>query len=209
MNSRFDEIADLLAKNYSELVSKINKNEERTLVNQERITNNQAQVTELQNQVSELQKQMDEQTDRSLRCTLIFKNIPHEEDENSSESTAVLTKAITNHCTDLSKSYVQDAIERCHRGTSNKPNSPAHIFVKFIDWKKSQLISRAIIEKNKSNKANALNFSQMYSKGTTARRNKALEHRAELLQLNNDSHIIISYPAKVLEKRRTRKPLRL
>ena len=194
MNSRFDEIATMLAKNYNELVSKINKNEERTLKNEDQILANQETLKNIQNQI-------DEQTDRSLRCTLIFKNVPYGQNENKQECTNVLTSAITKHCPDLTKSFVEDSIERCHRGSSNNANSPAHIFVKFLDWKKSQIISKAVIEKNKKNKSNALNFAQMFSKGTTVRRNKALEHRALLMKEYKDSYFVISYPAKILEKK--------
>ena len=79
-----------------------------------------------QNETSELESEIEELKNRSLRKTLIFKNIKHQVNENSwSDTKNVLIDEISKVLTEASKEEITTNIERAH-SVQNKPtgNSP-------------------------------------------------------------------------------------
>ena len=134
---------------------------------------------------------------RSLRKTLIFKNVKHQVTENSWSK--VLTEA--------SKKEITTNIERAHRVQNNSEtsgersnNTPPYLVAKIANWEFSKRIKSAFIVKNQNGNSRVF-VSQMYSKSLTLRRNQALKHRYELKEGDPSVQGYVRYPATLMIKR--------
>ena len=149
---------------------------------------------------------MEDQINRGLRTSLVFRDIPKTNTENTWDDTAnVLAESINRHCKVLSKKDIISKIERVHRGKANNYNKPPIIIAKFLSWKDSELIKNAIITQNKTHrddKSSHLNVSPMYSKATTERNNAALKRRKLLMAENPEEDFIVVYPAKIVSRKK-------
>ena len=127
-------------------------------------------VKEQQKEINTLKATLNDQIDRSLRSTLIFKGIPCEKTENSWEDTKntlmnYLSTTFKWNSNDLNKD-----IERAHRGKVNRQGSKNEqsdaIYVKFGSWAISEAIKKEVIKANRTGFTNVI-VTQMYSKATT------------------------------------------
>ena len=118
--------------------------------------------------ILELEVLMEDQINRSLRETLIFRNIKKKPTEKTwDDARAVLSDLIAKHC-DISYNDVVDVMDRAHCGkTPSRPEQPPNIYVKFNSWQDSQYIKNEIIKVNKAGK-NFINVSQMLSQNINA-----------------------------------------
>lgn len=160
----------------------------------------------LQTQLNLVKRDLNDQIDRSLRNTLIFKDINLSPNEKSWEDTeSHLADTIHSHCPELDKNFIKSNIERGHRGRRNSnPNSKPHIYVKFTSWKVAEQIKSNIIINNKKRKSN-IKVSPMFSKETSSRNNNALKERKQLIMTNPNMEYIVAYPAKILDRNKITK----
>jgi hypothetical protein len=186
------------------------------------VINNEKEILTLKNQLISLQNdikhvkennknfkqtqesldlKIEDQTNRSMRNTLIFRGIKEDLNENWPTTENKLIKVLIDHA----KIHPQKAVrmvERAHRGKKTHNNSPAHIFAKFYDWKDSQYVIQAFQSTNKSKYMGMNVFvNQMYSPTLTARRNDALLTRKQLKASKEIISGYIAYPATLMIKK--------
>ena len=145
---------------------------------------------------------------RSLRKTLIFKNIKHQVNENSwSDTKNVLIYEISNALTEASKGEIAENIERAHRIQNNSEtsgrgsnNTPPYLVAQIANWEYSERIKSAFIVENQNGNSRVF-VSQIYSKSLTLRRNQALKHRYELKEGDPSIQGYVRYPATLMIKR--------
>ena len=161
---------------------------------------------ELRKANEKLEEKLEEQTNRGLRNTLIFKNIEEEKDEKWKETTEKVVTAIKK----ASKNSVTfedalDMIERSHRGNQKNKNKtakdrrPRPVYALISDWRHAEQLREYFLKKPKS-----MNIfcEQMYGPRTTWRRNKALAKRKEMKANGEITSGFVSYPAKLMVKKR-------
>ena len=82
---------------------------------------------------------------RSLRKTLIFKNINFKKKETWDESKELLVKEIKVVVPDLQESYIRNNIERTHRSKETEYTNTPAIIAKFNDWQLTETIKTSFI----------------------------------------------------------------
>ena len=172
----------------------------------------QQEVTiKLEDKVESLNDQLDDQINRGLRSTLVFRGINKKDNETWDETVSVLASTINNLIPSITIDWMKKAIERAHRTNSSenekahRANSSPNIIVKFVSWKDSELVKHSIIEYNKKHTQDGstlINVNQMYSKALQARYNAAMLYRKELIKESPGMSYIVKYPAKILGKKK-------
>ena len=190
--------------------TKLNKNEDGTDEggeNENMMEKFEELTQKIDNQVNKLKTLKDDQEmqiDRNLRSTLIFRNIKFNRDTeyDANRTIDILATAVNSHCPELGIEYFKGAVERGHRNfkpdriiTNRNKDSQPSISVKFLSWRDSNNILSSIIKANKDRKLTNIVVSQQFSKGTTRRRNAALERRKTLLTENQNMEYRLVYPA--------------
>ena len=132
----FDEFSEKLAsieekfdKTAKEIYLKLDKIEKDTEESRIKTSKNSDEIEGLKFQISDQNEQISKQNktisklelkNRSLRKTLIFKNIKHQVNENSwSDTNKVLIDEISKVLTEASKEEIATNIERAHRVQNN------------------------------------------------------------------------------------------
>ena len=144
-----------------------------------------------------LEEKLEDQVNRNLRKTLIFKNIPGDPNEQWSETGMKVAKAIAKASKNkIEESEAHDMIERAHRGRGK--NKGSHIYAAILDWRDAETIKEHFATKPKS-----LNIfvDQMYGPRTTWRRNQALIARKELKNKKEIVSGYVAFPAKLMVKK--------
>ena len=155
--------------------------------------------------ISELESEIEELKNRSLRKTLIFKKIKHQQADQSSWSNtkSVLINQISRVLPETSKEEISKKIERAHRvhskGTSSN-GSPPYLVVKMVNWEFSEKVKSAFIQENQNGRSQVF-VSQIYSKSLTLCRNQAMKHRHEIKKEHPSMQGYIRYPATLMIKR--------
>ena len=150
--------------------------------------------------------ELDDMRNRSMRSTLIFKNIPEKSKETWEDTCDTLANFIDTKL-DLPYSYedIDMTISRAHRGSDDPDQNggndnprvthgPKPIFAKFNNWRIAEEIRNAVIRETSKRNLNVY-VSQMYSKSLTARRNEALKFRRDHLNKNPNTQVKLDYPA--------------
>lgn len=182
-------------------------------------TVNESNINQLEQKISFLENQMDDQINRSLRNTLIFRDINEQNDERNGEVSCsnIIANMISNNL-NIRFDDAFDMIDRCHRGNisfadvaniNNENGADGRknqskirpIYVKFCFWKDAQWVLRSLVENNIRNKSK-IKVDQMYSKSLSKRRNEALILRKDLLKDKSNSIIkaYLAYPARLMVK---------
>ena len=182
----------------------------KTSKNSDEIEGLKFQISDQNEQISKQNKTISklELKNRSLRKTLIFKNIKHQVNENSwSNTKKVLIDEISKVLTEAYKEEIATNIERAHRVQNNSEtsgkrsnNTPPYLVAKIANWEFSKRIKSAFIVKNQNGNSRVF-VSQMYSKSLTLRRNQALKHRYELKEGDPSIQGYVRYPATLMIKR--------
>ena len=121
--------------------------------------------------ISELESEIEELRNRSLRKTLLFKNIRYRKADESSWSNtkSVLTDQIYRLLPETTKEKISEIIETAHRvhskGTSSNGSSP-YLVVKMVDCEFLEKAKSAFIQENQNGRSQVF-VSQMYSKSLT------------------------------------------
>ena len=175
----------------------------------------------LQNRITELENKLSSQVDRSLRCTLTFRGVFEEENENYNKTPKILANALSkmdpSNKHKWSYQKILDCIDRAHRGnrktTDVPPNSnpephqqptrnPRPIFVKFSTWKAAEYLKSLVIRHNKNllakNRNPSIFVDNMFSKRTNFRRKLAYDKMKSLQESGVTLKMHINYPAVLM-----------
>ena len=177
-------------------------------------TNNENDVILLKSEINTLKKsqedlrnQLDDQMNRGMRKTLIFRGVKEEPNENWAATEKILVNTLINN-TDITPQIAERLIERAHRGkkstsnnTNNNINTPTPIFAQFYDWKDAQNILDQFKRINITNKNKKIFVDQLYSPTLTARRNLALLERKSLKENKIIASGYVAFPAILMVKK--------
>ena len=171
-------------------------------VNQNDISHTSKLLEEQQQEIISLKATLNEQIDRSLRSTLIFKGIPHENKEKSWDDTKNTLIKYLSTTFNWDKEVLSKDIERAHRGKINEENTKQNdaIYVKFESWRNSEGIKKDIIKANRDGHTKVI-VTQMYSKVTTDIINDKLKLRKDIIQRNNSWKMYVKYPGILMAKK--------
>ena len=162
-------------------------------------TNLKAKLQNTINQQDDIYKIIEDNKNRQLRKTLIFKGLPEQKfvdeshpnpngtpkmrPENWDDTTSILATAISKTMEDTTIEDARQMIERCHRGAVSpryKGTGPRPIFAAFTDWRDSEQVKalfRKINVRNNSDTASKVYVENKYGLRTTISRNLALKER--------------------------------
>ena len=148
-----------------------------------------------------LEEHVEDRTNRQLRKTLVFHNIPEIESETWEQTEKLVAEAIANVC-DIKIEEARDNLERVHRSAPNpryKGSAPRKIFAAGYDWKfsekcKAEFKTQNILQTNK------IICEQMYGPLTRARRDLAMKERKLLKTNKKVISAYVDFPAKLMAK---------
>ena len=154
--------------------------------------------------VGELEEEIEERTNRSLRSTLVFKNVPQKGKETWAATTNLAAQAIkTASSRRISFDAAHSMLERCHRGKPPRKargnSSPTPIYALIDDWRNAEWIREEFRKKPKDFEVYC---DQKYGTRTTWRRNKALLKRKELKRNGDISNGYVQYPAVLMVRKK-------
>ena len=160
-----------------------------------------------------LEKSLDDQVNRNLRKTLIFRGIKEDKNETWSQTSKKLATYLSHidHNYYRSNDILQD-IDRAHRASPKDQDDQDHqdhlpakskpIFVQFNSWKAAQYYLKSVINYNRNLRnpdEPKVYVDQMYSKEVTTRRKMAIERRKELRSNGVREKMFIKYPATLMQ----------
>ena len=208
------EEALILAKQNKTKINNINKdyNEFKKHCNPDLINNLTDHINKLEAQVRGTLMEIDDLRNRSMRNTLIFRNLPEGNNETWEDTCGLLVSYIYSK---LNLQYDQDTIDnqisRAHQGSeeksrnvaedSNPRQGPKPVLAQFVNWHFAEEVKAGIIKLNAQKRTN-VTVNNMYSKELTARRNEALKRRQEMIKNNKNTHIGLDYPAVLKSKKK-------
>ena len=149
-------------------------------------------------EVSKLTELVEDRTNRQLRNTLVFKNVPKEENEKSWNNTRdVLTKSVAK-ALKVKPAEMYSCFERVHRGR-DRENGPPLIFAKLFNWNDCEKMKSAFRKLN-IKKQSSIHCEQKFGPRTSYRRNQALVCRRELLNEGKIEQGFVKFPAILMVK---------
>ena len=151
------------------------------------------------NKITCLETELEDVKNRSMRSTLIFKNIPGNE-KSWDETTSILIENLA-YTTDKIKQEINANISRAHRlkGNTTK-DGPKSTICSFSNWRFADRIKRDIIASSIAKKTKII-VDQKFSPQLTERRNQALLRRKDLMK-DQTKQIYLDYPAKLMVKKK-------
>lgn len=168
-------------------------------------TKNSNKLDKLEKKCKELEDQLDDQTNRNMRTTLVFKGIAGQE-KSWNETVNLLSEQISTMAEDknITKAAVSMWIERGHRA-SKKDGS--NIIAKFLSWQHSERVKSILIKYNIESKRNGnlrtppIYVEQLLSQKTMVRMNAAKMKRKEMKAEHPDWKLHVVFPAKLMCKK--------
>ena len=152
--------------------------------------------------IEKLEEQLEDQTNRSMRTTLVFKGIPGTE-RSLDQTSEVLSNKINEMCN--KEVDISDWVERAHRSKANESENKTkiNIIAKFCSWRQSESIKKIVVDfnKNEPDISKHIYVEQLQSKKLTERTNNAKKRRKDLKQEHPDWKMFITYPAKLMCKK--------
>jgi len=190
---------------------------------QEENANMRAKLQNVIKEQVDIQEVVEENKNRQLRKTLIFKGIPEQKfpDQSNTNSngsqrmnpeswddTATILATVMSETLDKTVEQARAMVERCHRGAPNpryKGNAPRPIFAAFVDWRDSELVKVAFRKhnlnaRNTANETAAVYVEQKVGPRTTIRRNIAMKERKRLIATESIFNGYVSHPARLMVK---------
>ena len=182
-------------------------------------TNLKSKLHNIINEQDSLQEIIEDNQNRQLRKTLVFKGIPEQkfrDEQNTNadgsprmnpeswdDTATILATQISESLEDTTVEQARAMVERCHRGAVNpryKGNAPRPIFAAFVNWRDSERVKETFHKNNIADRDCGMYAEQKFGPRTTVRRNIAMKERKQLI----DTHIIISgyvsHPARLMIK---------
>ena len=159
------------------------------------------QIRQLRADNEKLKEELESRTNRQLRRTLIFKNIPEQkEDESYAEVKVLLAETISTY-TDIPKEVAFAGIERAHREAKRDGGireGKRKIYVAFLNWE----LPQAILDKFRKRCIQDSSFNiyaeQMYGSLTSLRRNLAFQKRKSLKEEGSITSGYVAFPARLM-----------
>ena len=157
--------------------------------------------------VEQLVENVEDRTNRQLRETLIFKNIPEEEgdDEDAyTETKKLLATIISTHVNGISYEQAFNQIKRAHRERKRDDDDDfartgkRFIFAAIHSWDLCQTIIDTFREKCIADRTFHISADQKYGPITTKRRNLALNLRRELVANGTITSGYVNFPARLM-----------
>ena len=153
---------------------------------------------------------LEEQTNRSLRKTLVIRGVKERANEKSWEETRGVAVDALVSVTKMEWEYLNKEIERVHRGKvvedEDKLFGKRNIYILFYDW---NISSEVLDNFRKHGKSTGIFIDQMYGPDTSYRRNQAIKYRKTLFEQEKIAHGFVDYPAKLMVKVNGQKGYRL
>ena len=169
-------------------------------------------INKLETQLQDKKDEIGDLRNRSMRNTLIFKNLLEDNNKTWEDTSRVLTKSIHSKL-DLAydKEFIDRQISRAHRGgaehfrneeeNENQWKGPKPIFAQIVNWQLAEEIKTEIIKLH-AQKRKKVTVSQMHSKQLAARRNDALKRRHEMMKNDKTIQVKLDFPAVLKSKKR-------
>ena len=216
LQSELETVSDV-AKNAIKLSEELRK--EFTQLKEE----NTSMKYKLQNSINEQDKTLkiiEDNKNRQLRKTLVFKGIPENKfnddatslnpdgspkmrPENWDDTATILAESISEALDNTSVDQARKLVERCHRGAVNPRyhgTAPRPIFAAFADWRDSERVKEAMRKININNTDSKVYCENKFGPRTTVRRNLALKERKRLIAEGTIFNGYVSHPARLMAK---------
>ena len=146
------------------------------------------------------EQRLEDQTNRSLRKTVIIRGVPEEDHEDWKE-TRVVGVAALQAATKMNNSYINKGIERIHRGEAKGVDDANYkkrpIYLVCYDW---NFVEEVLDNFGKHGRTSGIFIDRMYGPDTSYRRNLLLQRRKELKKNKTIAQGFIDYPAKLYVK---------
>ena len=169
----------------------------------EKVEAKQTAAESIPKDLNDVKELVEERTNRQLRETLIFKNVPERGGgETYNKTREVLAELISTHCSDIGYDEAYQ-IKRCHREKQRENDDgplragKRHIYCAFVNWYFSQQVLDAFKRKCIDDRNFVFAVDQKYGPLTTKRRGLALKERKRLKDEGTIDSGFIVYPAKL------------
>ena len=176
-SKKIDTLQDKIDANHNALQTALEKIDQKAqkaidqgTKNQEELKHLEERYNKKQNLLNQLEEEIEDLKNRSLRTTLIFRNISKTQNEKSWEDTKeTLANQILKVIPNFSENGVYYNIERAHRqplnqNSKSKYKTPVNI-AKFANWSFSEKVKSGFIEASRNGNTQTM-VSQMYSKNS-------------------------------------------
>ena len=157
------------------------------------------QARQLRSEDDELREEIENRTNRQLRRTLVFKNIPETKDDESYQEVKALLAKTISEVTDISEQEAFAGIERAHREAKRDGGyrqGKRKIFAAFLNWDLPQTIIDQFRKKNIADRSLKIYAEQMYGPLTSLRRNLAFQTRKALCLGRRSTNVILTFHAR-------------
>ena len=182
-------------------LTQVSKLEKEVAVLKEEIVKLKKNDAEQTGDSKRLEENVEDRTNRQLRKTLVFHNIPEIESETWEQTEKLVAEAIANVC-DIKIEEARENLERVHRSAPNpryKGSAPRKIFAALYDWKFSEKCKAEFKTQNISQSTKII-CEQMYGPLTRARRDLAMKERKLLKTNKKVISAYVDFPAKLMAK---------
>ena len=182
-------------------LTQVTKLEKEVAVLKEEIVKLKKNDAEQTGESKRLEENVEDRTNRQLRKTLVFHNIPEIESETWEQTEKLVAEAIANVC-DIKIEEARENLERVHRSAPNpryKGSAPRKIFAALYDWKFSEKCKAEFKTQNISQSTKII-CEQMYGPLTRARRDLAMKERKLLKTNKKVISAYVDFPAKLMAK---------
>ena len=205
-------VGDLVVK-----IENVEQNQNEKIVGlTERVAELEEKLSTLENapkQIDQLAEAIESRTNRQLRETLVFKNIPEEEPEVSggllaqyTETKKLLATVISEHCPGITYEVAYSQIKRAHRERKRddlEEHQPSRagkrfIFAAFHSWDLCQEILNAFRDLCIKDRNFKIAAEQKYGPLTSRRRHMAFKLRKELKDEGVITSGYVDFPAKLI-----------
>ena len=157
-------------------------------------------------ELEDITENVESRTNRQLRETLIFKNVPEVEgnDESYDDTKDLLATIISENLEDITYEQAFDLIKRCHRERDRSDDDEDHyrkgkryIFAAMHSWDLCQTLIKKFRQKGINDPNFKISVEQKYGPLTTKRRKLALELRKALKENGEITGGYVKFPARL------------
>ena len=170
--------------------------------------------------IKQLSEDIESRTNRQLRETLVFKNIPETagRDESYKDTKDLLATTISETCDGISKEFALSQIKRAHRESGHRRDDDDEhpragkkiIYAAFHSWDLCQTIIETFREKCIAEQDFNISADQKYGPKTNRRRQLAFQLRKQLKQdgaitsgfVDFPARLMVNYPGEVIGRKK-------
>ena len=162
--------------------------------------------------IDDLVENVESRTNRQLRETLVFKNVPETEDDASDydDTKKLLAEIISTHCDDVTYDQAFSEIKRAHRERDRPQDEnplarkvPSRkgkrlIYAAFHSWDLCQTVIKTFRLKCVKDPRFTISAEQKYGPITNKRRQMAFQLRRELIDSGAITSGYVDFPARLM-----------